>query len=63
MQFKNHEDQQAFELWAFGRTGVDYEIPLMHSWNSKHGNKVWLLSSETIQESLKKMYALYLESK
>jgi hypothetical protein len=63
MQFKNHEDQQAFELWAFGRTGVDYEIQLMHTWNSKHGNKVWITPSETIPLSLKKMYALYLESK
>lgn len=63
MQFKNHEDQQAFELWAFGKTGMDYDLPLMHTWNSKRGNKVWLKASDKVQDSLEKMYAHYLESK
>lgn len=63
MQFKNHEDQQCFEIWAFGHTGVEYGEHLMHTWNSRHGNKVWLRTDEIIKDSMEKMYALYLESK
>ena len=61
MQFKNHEDQQAFELWAFGTTGVQYGEPLLHTWNSRHGNKVWIKPAEKIPHSLKRMYELYVE--
>ena len=63
MQFKNHEDQQAFELWAFGYTGVSYDESLMHTWKSRHGNKVWIRNDESISKSMEKMYAHYLESK
>jgi hypothetical protein len=62
MEFKNHEDQQAFELWAFGETGVRYGEPLLHTWNSRHGNKLWVIPSEKISDSMKKMYELYVNS-
>lgn len=59
--FKDQEEQHAFELWAFGTIPTTYNLPIMHSWNSRHGDKVWIEESENIQHSLKKMYQLWRE--
>ena len=61
MQFKNHEEQTAFELWAFGGTGVRYGEHLMHTFNSRHGKQLWITTDEVIKDSLEKMYELYVK--
>jgi hypothetical protein len=58
-EFKNYEDQVAFELWAFGKCGEPYTIQKMYTWNSLHGEKLYLLADETMSDSLKKMYEIY----
>jgi hypothetical protein len=61
MTFKDYEDQKAFELWAFGYNPTTGDIKDMNAFNSRHGDKVWLTPDELISDSIKKMYALYVE--
>ena len=53
--FSNYTEQNEFELWAFGKSPVSYDLSLMHTWNSRHGAIVWLVRDEDIRDSLKKM--------
>jgi hypothetical protein len=57
--FKSYEDQQKFEIWAFGHTPTIYGLLAMHSWNSHHGNLLFLEEDNSIELSLNKMYKLY----
>jgi hypothetical protein len=59
MEFKSHEDQMAFEEWAFGYTPVRYAYSSMLEWNSRHGDKYMVKADETIQDSVSKMYELF----
>lgn len=61
-EFKDSADQKAFERWAFGEMFPDQGNPFL-VWNSLHGDKLRLKADDLIEESLKKMYALYLEEK
>jgi hypothetical protein len=63
MKFKSYDAQQAFELWAFGHNDVIYAESLMHTWNSRHGKKLWLKPDELINTSLKRMYKLYVKER
>lgn len=59
MKFKDFEDQKAFEKWAFGRTPIEYDIAMMHSWNSHHGNMLYVRESDSMRDSLNRMYNLF----
>ncbi len=59
MRFKDFEDQRAFESWAFGKTPIEYDIAMMHSWNSHHGELFYLTPKDSLPLSLKRMYNLY----
>jgi hypothetical protein len=61
-QFEDYEDQRQFELFAFGKTHVKYDMTHMHIWNSLHGDKVWLRPSDNIDECLQKMYDHFMEN-
>ncbi len=60
--FKNLEEQRFFELWAFGYSPCKYDISAMHTWNSSHGEKYFIKSSEDIQESVSRMIEIYRSS-
>lgn len=60
-EFKDHEDQKAFQRWAFGQAEHKYGLDSMHTWSSLHGDLYFLSVHQTIGDSLKIMYALYLE--
>lgn len=57
--FKSVEYQREFELWAFGHSPVSYEISLMHTWNSRHGDKYHALPHENVDASIRKMVDHY----
>lgn len=57
--FKNLEHQKEFELWAFGHSPVSYEISLMHTWNSRHGDKYYALPDESVDASVRRMVEVY----
>lgn len=61
--FKDYKDQEDFEIWAFGHTRVSYDISTLYAWNSFHGKELRISPGENIQESMKKMYSLYLKEK
>jgi hypothetical protein len=61
MQFKNLQDQQDFEIWAFGTTPMQYGEHALHTWNSRHGDKLWLTTDELIKHSLEKMHEVYVK--
>ncbi len=57
--FKDFEDQQAFEVWAFGKTPMFYDERTVFCWNSRHGGSYFAQPNEVMLDSLQKMYKIY----
>ncbi len=61
--FESHDEQRAFELWAFGRSPMEYDYNVFMEWNSKHGDKLWMKPDDTLQVSCRQMKKIWKEER
>ncbi len=59
--FNKEESDEAFELWAFGRSPGSYDKCLMRLWNERHGRLLTLEGGDSISDSLIKMRKVWKE--
>lgn len=57
--FRDAEEQEAFEIWAFGYQPITYVLKDMDAWNSRHGKDLWLHCDMAIDIGVRKMKQLF----
>jgi hypothetical protein len=53
------EEENEFQLWAFGQIRNLPDFEMMNNWNERHGDKLLLKSDGSIGQDFKKMVELF----
>ena len=56
-------EQNLFSLWAFGYRTSNYGLDEFNAWNARHRDLLELKESGNMHDDIRKMKALYIESK
>lgn len=59
----SYEEQRDFEIWAFGKSPIEYDYGTMLTWNSRHGDLYFIRDDEEVKKSIDKMHEIYKEIK
>ena len=60
--FMNSEKRKDFEIWAFGKSPIYFDIAAMNMWNEKHGEELFLKGEYSVPASLEQMIEIYEKS-
>jgi len=56
-------EQNLFSLWAFGYRTSTYSMDEFNAWNARHSDLLELKVTGNLNDDIRRMKALYLESK